>query len=843
MAVSLQSGFNISTDEQSLQLENQSSRTGGIVPGTTYNYFLSYVTHYGATDFLKITAQITATERAIKITFSKPQPNVISTKIYRSTNGTKNLIVTLRPNKKEYIDETAEADVGPEAVPTNPPDSLQIVKGYVKNDRATISSFSEYDEPNEIFVTKEYNYIKKNNGTATVRLPFISNALKGMLINITHSGKLATINVLPYPGQEINSIVDNNNTFIGKLSSVNTFISSMELIAKENGWFIIDYTTNNISIVENKVTKIDVTEYGIENDGITDVTTKIQELFDDANINEINFPFGTYKCSAPLTISRSNLYICGTNATFDFSTLPFGVDSTDRPTCITISGTDDFTESINISLLKNGFTVILNKGTGFDEFDYVLLSSDDEYRSTGITSGSVHQIIDHFESGRLMRIRTFISISPPTHFDYMTNFTMQKINMIRNITIENINIIAGGIGSWHNCIRINNCFSSIFREINLDGGEDTGINTSNCFNITIDNCTIKNSRSPSANGETYESGHGIELGPNTRNCTVKNTNFEYCRQSITGGLNKPSIFNTISNCTSYSCGYLINDFTINESCMNWTYDTCITGVNTVEDWHGGFHIGGDDAHLINCTTITARNNAVLITQGVINTQITGLKCVNGQGIEIDGTSTAIVANCIIDKCKFVSIVVAIRADFCDELMISDCTIIDATGANAIIINDSANSSLSKSIITGSLGNAINFNRCNLIRIDSIKIKTVFSTSLQVTDTEDLIISNSQLNSGSNNIKCIELNNVDTIIIIGNILYNNGAKSGAGVLVVGVLDLTICNNHIRNFNSIADISGTPLGYIMVHKNNGRKSGALIIGAITEGPAVINANNLV
>ena len=232
---------------------------------------------------------------------------------------------------------------------------------------------------------------------------------------------------------------------------------------------------------------ISVKDFGAKGDSTTDDTIAIQNALNSGAKN-IYIPDGTYKMSGNLLINNSNIRFYGSgNATVDYS------NKSSKANCLAIYGSESTTlYGVVGSVAKDANSIVLaSTPTDISVGDIIALRSDekDEANMEGY-HGELLEV--------LSVVGDTINLQHKVRRSYTTgkNIKVHKINMLENVTIENIKFIGtgyrhtangtangdNGIDAWYvknitvrdckfvdvmrNSIRMNSCYG--FKVLNND---------------------------------------------------------------------------------------------------------------------------------------------------------------------------------------------------------------------------------------------------------------------------------------------------------------------------------------------------------------------------------------
>lgn len=260
---------------------------------------------------------------------------------------------------------------------------------------------------------------------------------------------------------------------------------------------------SDIKGIESKVfagKPINVVEFGIDNTGATDVTAKLNELFQKVHAEdytEVIFPDGTYKISGPVNVTapsdrKKYVYIHAQNR--------YKAKIEMHGTRETIS--DGYSIYVGFHLQPENFEATTTRGYNVRFDGFVIEGHElpaDETNQTPSTS--IYAITSSQEYSSTFNIS-----------DYnLYNFTCTNMEFINTYYTINLNY---------------NIFDADLKNIYIDGAEyPLDLSSSYSNNNSLDNITIKNCKN----------GTNVSV-----KCSVKNIDIIYDKESIFADNNMPS---------------------------------------------------------------------------------------------------------------------------------------------------------------------------------------------------------------------------------------------------------------------------------------------------------------
>ena len=260
---------------------------------------------------------------------------------------------------------------------------------------------------------------------------------------------------------------------------------------------------SDIKGIESKVfvgKPINVVEFGIDNTGATDVTAKLNELFQKVHAEdytEVIFPDGTYKISGPVNVTapsdrKKYVYIHAQNR-YKAKIEMHGTRETTS---------DGYSIYVGFQLQPENFEATTTRGYNVRFDGFVIegheLPADETNQSP---STSIYAIMPSQENHENFNISEY----------KLYNFTCTNMEFINTYYTINLNY---------------NIFDADLKNIYIDGAEyPLDLSSSYSNNNSLDNITIKNCKN----------GTNVSV-----KCSVKNIDIIYDKESIFADNNMPS---------------------------------------------------------------------------------------------------------------------------------------------------------------------------------------------------------------------------------------------------------------------------------------------------------------
>ena len=420
----------------------------------------------------------------------------------------------------------------------------------------------------------------------------LKDAYKGALENNVNGEVIAARRGEKLLGDRLDKLDDRLDEFDSSLAQkasrqeVNEKINQVDATITS----ILDEHTSQLADI--KTILVNVRSFGALGDGTTDDTLAIKNAisFCKNKNSKLIFPTGNYLVTDLLLIDFSNIEIdfCNSNLIFSSNDKKFGGTYTER--CfIKVQGTQGISTKINSfdSLLfdTNGYVnnkhsqIVVANSEGFEVGDYVKINfnivegiySVDSYNPTINIIASIVKIV-----GNLI----YVDYHSPFLTAYLdvSNAYLEKINVLSNIVIKNLNI--NDISTTMNGnyavggISLKYCVNSTIQNITHKNGYYSTIYTIYCQNIAITNVKTNTPRA-TGGGEGY----------------------------LTQILN--SRYVTVNNAISYNTRHCV-DFSMSADC---TVDNCNANGAT----NGGFDMHGICEHNI---TFRNCNGSIVLGNGI-----------------------------------------------------------------------------------------------------------------------------------------------------------------------------------------------------------------------------------
>lgn len=325
-------------------------------------------------------------------------------------------------------------------------------------------------------------------------------------------------------------------------------ITSSDIVDNEN----IVPLTNSDTLIAEKINQIiiDVTKYGVDNNGVIDSTVLIQKLIDTNSLKTLYFPNGKYLISSPLVIKSGNEtsvnLIFDENATL-FTNTP--IDELINIGKISSGNYDRYSEG-NITTIKGGIFNATNTQRAL-----YITSDKKQVRLLNLNIINVKNIGIYLDRN----ISTTTSISTDTLMDNIS------ITGTKNYNDNNVGLYLYGTDNEINNLRI----TGIKTAIDINGGGNLFNNchlTNSYDNITtkmINNSIGVNIRGFGNNyfNNFYIDTYGQNFIFNTNNMRTYINNLQiYYYLSDTNSKNYGFIYNARNYCRCTNCYF---EFPIN----------------------------------------------------------------------------------------------------------------------------------------------------------------------------------------------------------------------------------------------------------------------------------------
>jgi hypothetical protein len=488
----------------------------------------------------------------------------------------------------------------------------------------------------------------------------------------------------------------------------------------------------------------------------------------------------TYNISNTLTI-RSGTTIDGNGATIDGSAIAAGTAMSQQKVIV---GSGTIGSSIKITgAIAKGARVVpgIASTAGLVKGDLVRV------RNLQVsTPGSTHTSWTKGELNTVASVdsATQITLESAAILDYADdgNLYIAKVSPLENVTLKNLTVKAGGVGSTHTGIMLTYARNLLIQGVKVLGGEDNGIFLSHVYRGRIDGCTIEDSTSPPP--AITNSGYGIVLYDASRYITISNNKFNNCRSFVNGGGSFPVAHVLVTG--NYGANCTVTGYSSHEPCFYWTYtnNTAISGngAGTGFQWRGQYGvIMGNKAIDMPSTGIRVYCEEGTTSQA--ETIIEGNYLSNcGTGILVDG---AIITTGGAESVKYNTVI-----------------------ANNQVLNSQFDGILAryfdKLTITGNQINASGSAGINLLGLTALK------------QSRHASLSNNQVSNSTTS--GIKVNFVDYVSIIGGLIKNSGDRgilldtcnktSTSGVMVDHVfangIRVVSGGQHVLSANIVQDV---------------------------------------
>lgn len=265
------------------------------------------------------------------------------------------------------------------------------------------------------------------------------------------------------------------------------------------------------------------------------------------------------------------------------------------------------------------------------------------------------------------------------------SLVLAKLSPVKDVTLKNLSLIMGGVGSRHNAARIKYARNITFSNVKIDGAEDSGITFSDTWNAKVSGCSIKNCTSD----PVVTMGYAVSLEEASKYALITGNEFENCRSFVNGGGTFPASHVDIT----WNHGYKATavGFGAHEPCFYWRI-----AHNTVAGADVGIQFRGQHGTIENNTIIDSPNSGIRIyaDEGVTSQNHISIKANTidkcGSGINVDG---AIVTGTSVESVK-------------RNVKITDNEIFNAT-FDGILVRNFDGATVTGNLVDGALNNGIN----------------------------------------------------------------------------------------------------------------------------------------
>jgi hypothetical protein len=280
--------------------------------------------------------------------------------------------------------------------------------------------------------------------------------------------------------------------------------SQLNSSASLNNAFAISYTPPFTSSVATNVglklaQTISVKDFGAVGDGVADDSAAIQAGIDAVGVNggSLLFPPGTYKMSAQINVTNSNVALVGEkDAIIDFSDFttvnPTNGFGSNIVLCFNIAGPGQsltLTSTLTANAVLGAYSVTVSDGTKFADDDWVQITSN-----ALVDSGTAVTV----KQAEVLRVRSVVgnvvTFSTPLLNNYTTanSAKLTVVNYIENVSVNNLtfqgknqsNLIQEGLRlNWCNNFNVTNCnfIGFDFMGLNIANSIIGDVNNNYCF--------------------------------------------------------------------------------------------------------------------------------------------------------------------------------------------------------------------------------------------------------------------------------------------------------------------------------------------------------------------------
>ena len=557
-------------------------------------------------------------------------------------------------------------------------------------------------------------------------------------------------------------------------------------------------------------------------------------------------PGRTYTISDTLVVP-SGTTLDGRGATIDAAGIP-SATALGQQVAIRSEGTLAAPVAVADALTAGGRVVTgITSTTGLAPGDLVVVAND-ERPVPGLTRTSLKKaelnVITSVDSA------TQVTLAAGALYDYgAVSLTVRKVQPVERVTIRDLTILMGGVGSGHNGVSVTNGRDVTVERVTIRGAEDTGVRMRTVWGSRVTDCDISGSTSPTPLGTT---GYGVSVIEGSTRVTVAGNVLYDCRHFVSGGGAWPAAHvDVVGNYGTRSSGIA---FDCHEPTLHWTFRG-----NTAVGVAGGFIIRGQHITLDGNTITNTPGSAInCYTWEGVNEQV-GLRVVNnritrcGSGITIDGQSgtnasesikrDVIVSGNTIRDASYVGM----RVRHFDGATVTSNTVTGVPDGEGIQILGLSAATPSTGLtmsdcqvagVTGAGYNGISVTDVTYAQLSACKVNGATAQAIMVTRCFDTAVNGCQAHQG--NFSGLRIDQGARLVVHGGTFTDAVAATGDGVRVTNSSDVTVTGVVARNNRHGVYITGTD--YVIATGINGRQNASSSVTVNADAVNKVVANNL-
>lgn len=302
-------------------------------------------------------------------------------------------------------------------------------------------------------------------------------------------------------------------------------------------------------------TSLNGKDLGITGNGTTDDTAALQAALTAANtsgIGILDLPAGLIKLSSATPVIPSGVWMRGAGegrTEFFQAYWPNDVAGFSVNGAPLFSAAGSLGSTLACSSVTQGTSVItgISSTATLAAGNFILLASQDYYWSGYNTR----------YKGEILRVQsvdsgTQVTVSGLTRDTYSTSPTVQKMTMVSNIRLSDFSVRNSDPASTHATVMFGfkACANVRIRNVTLRNSDQSGFKLNNCYDVTVDDCSMYDFTDVSANSQL---GYGILAELATELLKVNNSKFVKMRHAFTTGGITPSTGGGPHNITITGC--------------------------------------------------------------------------------------------------------------------------------------------------------------------------------------------------------------------------------------------------------------------------------------------------
>lgn len=292
--------------------------------------------------------------------------------------------------------------------------------------------------------------------------------------------------------------------------------------------------TQDIQRISQKLSRVSVTEYGVNGDGTTEDLDRLKNAISALKKGgTLYFPFSVtgYKIDPDQIFFDESLKIEGDGKSTVF--IPSKVSNTGALMKFGRSSYEPsaLTGNLLVNAKKGDISITVSTVEGISKDDYLLLTSDEAFSLAPNCAtkykGEILRVRSVDTAAKKIRFYTYIQ----DNYSATSNGGYKKLKMIDNVVLEKV-AFDNPYPNQTNIayVAFSHCVNVTVRDVFLRNGDMAGISFENVVGGVIDNAVLEDFTNNDTQGRY---GYGIQMYRATKNVRISNCMFRRCRHGFT----------------------------------------------------------------------------------------------------------------------------------------------------------------------------------------------------------------------------------------------------------------------------------------------------------------------